>query len=102
MAQRQGRSGNQEIMRADHHSARFQVSPNPGMESRLSQFKRLDENRRKYPLNMLLASCFSSSVNGSLDAVQEFRSSDSSDQQAGCREIAGESRSNQICAVHLR
>ena len=65
-----------EIMRADHHSARFQISPNPGMASRLSQFKGLHENRPKNLLHVLLASCLPSSIDCSLHAVQEFRSSD--------------------------
>jgi hypothetical protein len=42
------------------------------MESRLSQFERLHENRRKNPFNVLPATRFLSGVNGSLDTVQKF------------------------------
>jgi len=83
----QGCGGNQEIMCADHHSARFQIRPNPGMASRLGQFERLHENRCKNPFNMLLASHFSSSIDGSLNAMQEFRSSNGGDNRLAGGEL---------------
>jgi len=65
-------------MCADHHSARFQIRQ-IRHASRWANSKRLHENRCKNPFNMLLASHFSSSIDGSLNAMQEFRSSNGGD-----------------------
>ena len=92
MPQGKARSGNLEIVSADHQATCFQIRPQPRMAARLGEIEGLHEQGSENLLHMMLAPCSASDVLCPLDAVEQLGGRDGGNERLGSRELPEEAR----------